>query len=102
MCGSMVSICDAGSRRRQTQFLRKTKPRKREYLLAVRALIEAGTWKRVKELETQFAKVFVLTPPDRIALDFPDEDLRIEMRVHCPLQLARILSVGPLTNLREK
>jgi len=80
----------------------KQKPRKREYLLAFRALVEAGSWKRAKELETQFAKVSVLKPPDRIELDFPDEDLRIEMRVHCALQLARILSVGPSINRKRR
>ena len=80
----------------------KRKPRKREYLLAFRTLIEAAVWRRTKDVETQYAQVVSLAPPDRVAFDFPDEDLRIEMRVNCALALARILSVGPSLNRKEK
>jgi hypothetical protein len=80
----------------------KRKPRKREYLLAFRALLDAATWNRLKDVETQFAQVASLTPPDRIALDFPEEDLRIEMRVNCPLGLVRILNIGPSMNRKER
>ena len=80
----------------------KRKPRKREYLLAFRALVEAAGWRRAKDVEAQFAQVVSLAPPDRVAFDFPEEDLRIEMRVNCALALARILSVGPSVNRKEK
>jgi mRNA-degrading endonuclease HigB of HigAB toxin-antitoxin module len=76
----------------------KRKLRKRECLLAFRALVEAASWKRAEDVKAQFAKVAVVTSPDRVAFDFPDEDLRIEMRVNCALGLARILSVGPSAN----
>ena len=80
----------------------KRKPRKKEYLLAFRALVETACWKRAKDVEAQFAHVASLTPPDRIAFDFPEEDLRIEMRVNCALGLARIFSVGPSMNRKER
>jgi mRNA-degrading endonuclease HigB of HigAB toxin-antitoxin module len=73
----------------------KRKPRKKESLLAFRALVESARWLRMKEVESQFARVAVLTPPDRVVFDFPDEDLRIEMRVNCALGLARVFSAGP-------
>jgi len=73
----------------------KRKPRKRECLLAFRALVEAASWPGAKDVEAEFAKVVILTPPDRVAFDFPDEDLRIEMRLNCDLGLARIFGVGP-------
>jgi len=78
------------------------KPRKKQYLLAFRALVETAGWKRTKDVETKFAHVASLTPPDRIAFDFPDEDFRIEMRVNCALGLARILNVGPSVNRKER
>jgi mRNA-degrading endonuclease HigB of HigAB toxin-antitoxin module len=80
----------------------KRKPRKRECLLAFRALAEAADWKRTKDVEAQFKQVAFLTPPDRVAFDFPDEDLRVETRVNCALGLARIFSVGPSMNRKEK
>jgi mRNA-degrading endonuclease HigB of HigAB toxin-antitoxin module len=80
----------------------KRKPRKKEYLLAFRALVETASWKRTKDVEAQFAHVASVTPPDRIAFDFPDEDLRIEMRVNCALGLARILDVRPSTKRKER
>ena len=80
----------------------KRKPRKREYLLAFRALVETASWRRTKDVEVQFAQVASLTPPDRVAFDFTDEDLRIEMRVNCALGLARIFSVGPSMNGKER
>jgi len=80
----------------------KHKPRKRECLLAFRALVEAASWRRPKDMEVQFAQVASLTPPDRIAFDFQEEDLRIEMRVNCALGLARIFSVGPSMNRKER
>jgi mRNA-degrading endonuclease HigB of HigAB toxin-antitoxin module len=80
----------------------KRKPRKRECLLAFRALVEAASWKRTKDVEAQFAHVASLTPPDRIVFDFPEEDLRIEMRINCALGLARIFSVGPSMNRKER
>ena len=80
----------------------RRKPRKRECLLAFRALVEAAGWQRPKDAEAQFAQVVSLAPPDRVAFDFPDEDLRIEMRVHCALSLARILNVGPSVSRKEK
>jgi mRNA-degrading endonuclease HigB of HigAB toxin-antitoxin module len=80
----------------------KRKPRKREYLLAFRALVETASWMRTKDVETQFAQVASLTPPDRVAFDFTDEDLRIEMRVNCALGLARILSAGPSVKRKER
>jgi mRNA-degrading endonuclease HigB of HigAB toxin-antitoxin module len=80
----------------------KRKPRQREHLLAFRALVEAAGWRRTRDVEAQFAQVVSLTPPDQIAFDFPDEDLRIEMRVNCALALARILSVGPSVKRKEK
>jgi mRNA-degrading endonuclease HigB of HigAB toxin-antitoxin module len=80
----------------------KRKPRKRECLLAFRALVETAGWKRPKDVEAQFAKVAFLTPPDRMAFDFPDEDLRVEMRVNCALGLARIVSVGPSESRKER
>jgi mRNA-degrading endonuclease HigB of HigAB toxin-antitoxin module len=80
----------------------KRKPRKRECLLAFRALVEAASWKRTKDVEAQFAQVASLTPPDRIVFDFPEEDLRIEVRVNCALGLARIFSVGPSMNRKER
>jgi hypothetical protein len=79
----------------------KRKPRKKEYLLAFRALVETASWKR-KDVEAQFARVASVTPPDGIAFDFPDEDLRIEIRVNCALGLARILDVGPSTKRKER
>ena len=80
----------------------KRKPRKRECLLAFRALVEAATWKRTKDVETQFKQVAFLTPPDGVAFDFPDEDLRVDMRVNCALGLTRILSVGPSMKRKER
>jgi mRNA-degrading endonuclease HigB of HigAB toxin-antitoxin module len=80
----------------------KRKPRKREYLLAFRALVDTASWNLPKDVEAQFKHVASLRPPDRIAFDFPEEDLRIEMRVNCALGLARILSVGPSINLKER
>ena len=80
----------------------KRKPRKRECLLAFRALVETAGWKRPKDVEEQFAKVAFHTPPDRMAFDFPDEDLRVEMRVNCALGLARIVSVGPSVSRKER
>jgi hypothetical protein len=64
--------------------------------------VEAASWKLAKDLEAQFARVALLTPPDRVAFDFPDEDLRVEMRINCALGLARILSVGPSMNRKER
>jgi mRNA-degrading endonuclease HigB of HigAB toxin-antitoxin module len=80
----------------------KRKPRKRECLLAFRALVETASWKRTKDVAAQFAQVAFLTPPDRMAFDFPDEDLRVEMRVNCALGLVRILSVGPSMKRKER
>ena len=80
----------------------KRKPRKRECLLAFRALVETASWKRTRDVEAQFAKVAILNPPDRVAFDFPDEDLRVEMRVNCALGLTRILSVGPSMIRKER
>ncbi len=80
----------------------KRKPRKRECLLAFRALVEAANWRRAKDVEVQFEQVVVLIPPDRVAFDFPDEDLRIEMRVNCALGLARVFSVGPSTTRKGR
>jgi len=80
----------------------KPKSRKSEHLLAFRALVEAAGWKRPKDMEAEFSNVVTLTPPDRAAFDFPDEDLRVEMRVNCPLSLARILSVGPSAKKKGK
>jgi mRNA-degrading endonuclease HigB of HigAB toxin-antitoxin module len=73
----------------------KRKARKREYLLAFRALVEAASWRQTKDVEKQFARVVILIPPDRLAFHFADEDIRIEMRVNFALGLARIFSVGP-------
>ena len=73
----------------------KRKPRKKEYLLAFRALVEAASWRQTKDVETQFARVVIVNPPDRLVFNFADEDLKIEMRVNFPLGLARIFSVGP-------
>jgi mRNA-degrading endonuclease HigB of HigAB toxin-antitoxin module len=73
----------------------KRKPRKKECLLAFRALVEAASWRRMNDLEAQFARVVRLSPPDSAVFNFPDEDLQIEMRVNCALGLARIFSVGP-------
>jgi len=73
----------------------KREPRKKEYLLAFRALVETANWKRAKEAEAQFPQVASVAPPDSLAFDFPDEDFRIEMRINCALGLARILNVGP-------
>jgi mRNA-degrading endonuclease HigB of HigAB toxin-antitoxin module len=80
----------------------KRKPRKREYLLAFRALVEAAGWKRTADVEAQFAQVVSLAPPDRAVFDFPDEDLRVEMRVNCALALARVLTVGPSVKRKDK
>ena len=80
----------------------KRKPRKTEYLLAFRALVETAGWRRTKDVEAQFAQVASLTPPDRVAFDFTDEDLRIEMRFNCALGLARILNVGPSMKRKER
>jgi mRNA-degrading endonuclease HigB of HigAB toxin-antitoxin module len=80
----------------------KRKPRKRETLLAFRALVETASWKRTGDVEAQFAHVAFQTVPDRFAFDFPAEDLRIEMRVNCALGLARVLSVGPSLNRKER
>lgn len=80
----------------------KRKPRKRECLLAFRALVDSASWRQMKDVETQFARVVSLTPPDRVAFDFADEDLCIEMRVNCALGLARIFSVGPSAGKRGR
>ena len=80
----------------------KLKPRKRGCLLAFRALVEAARWQRVKDVEAQFACVASLTPPDRVAFDFPHEDLCIELRVNCALGLARVSSIGPSTKEKRK
>ena len=80
----------------------KRKPRKREYLLAFRALVDTASWTLPKDVEAQFVQVASLTPPDRIAFDFQEEDLRIEMRVNCALGLARIFNVGPSINRKER
>jgi mRNA-degrading endonuclease HigB of HigAB toxin-antitoxin module len=80
----------------------RRKPRKRESLLAFRALVETADWRRTKDVEAQFAQVVSVTAPDRVAFDFPDEDLHIEMRVNCGLALARILTVGPSVIRKEK
>ena len=80
----------------------KRKPRKREYLLAFRALVDTASWTIPRDVEAQFVQVASLTPPDRIAFDFPEEDLRIEMRVNCALGLARIFNVGPSINRKER
>jgi len=79
----------------------KRKPRIRGFLLAFRAFVEASSWKRMKDVEGQFTSVAIFTPPDRIALDFPDEGVRIEMRMNCALGLARVYSVGPSAGKRE-
>jgi mRNA-degrading endonuclease HigB of HigAB toxin-antitoxin module len=76
------------------------KPRKKECLLAFRALVEAASWRRLKDVEGQFVQAVDLTPPDSVAFDFPEEDLRIETRVNCALGLVRIFSVGP--SVRKK
>jgi mRNA-degrading endonuclease HigB of HigAB toxin-antitoxin module len=73
----------------------KRRPKKKESLLAFRALVEAASWRRLKEVEAQFAQVVVQTPPDHMTFDFPEEDLLIDMRVNCALGLVRIFSVGP-------
>ena len=80
----------------------KRKPRKKECLLAFRALVEAASWRRMKDLETQFARVVSIAPPDRAVFDFPDEDLYIGMRVNCALGLARIFTVGPSEHRKSK
>jgi mRNA-degrading endonuclease HigB of HigAB toxin-antitoxin module len=80
----------------------KRKPRKKEYLLAFRGLVETASWKRTKDVEAQFGHVASVTPPNQITFDFPDEDLRIEMRVNFGLGLARILDVGPSTKRKER
>jgi len=80
----------------------KRKPRKRECLLAFRALVETASWKRTGDVEAQFEQVAFLKPPDRVAFDFPDEDLRVEMRINCSLGLTRILSVGPSMKRKER
>jgi len=71
------------------------KPRRKEFLLAFRALVEAASWRRLKDVEGQFLQVVDVTPPDCIAFDFPEENLRIETRVNCALGLVRVFSVGP-------
>jgi mRNA-degrading endonuclease HigB of HigAB toxin-antitoxin module len=73
----------------------KLKPRARGCLLAFRALTEAAHWQQVADVEAQFARVASLIPPDVVAFDFPDEDVRIEMRVNCALGLTRVSAVGP-------
>jgi len=80
----------------------KHKPRKRECLLAFRALLETAAWKRTKDVEAQFSQVATVTPPDRVAFDFPEEDLHVEMRINCALALVRILTVGPCVRRKEK
>ena len=76
----------------------KRKPRKRGYLLAFRALVEAASWRQTKDVEAQFPRIVRISLPDCAAFDFPDEDVRIEMRVNCALGLARIFSVGSSAN----
>jgi mRNA-degrading endonuclease HigB of HigAB toxin-antitoxin module len=73
----------------------KRKPRKKGCLLAFRALVETANWKRTKDVEAQFARAAMPMSADCMAFEFPDEDLRIEMRINCALGLARIFSVGP-------
>jgi hypothetical protein len=75
----------------------KLKPRTRGCLLAFRALTESAHWQRVTDVEAQFAQFAILTPPDLVAFDFPDEDVRIEMRVNCALGLTRVSGIGPST-----
>ena len=72
----------------------KRKPRLRGSIQALRALIGAARWKRLKDVETAFANVASVTPPDRVTLDFADEDLRIELRVNSALGLVRIISAS--------
>jgi len=78
------------------------KPRKRECLLAFRALVEAASWQRLEDVKGQFLKVADLTLPDYAAFDFPEEDLRIETRVNCTLGLVRVFSVGPTVRRKRK
>lgn len=73
----------------------RRKPRLRGPVQALRALIGAARWKRLKDVEAQFAQVASITPPDRVALDFAEEDLRLELRVNGALGLVRIVAIGP-------
>ncbi len=62
----------------------------------------SADWRELEDVRLHFPRVAAIDPPDHIAFDFADEDLRVEMRVNCPLGLARILNVGPSATRTRK
>src|SRR5438046_2915097 len=73
----------------------KQKPHARRHVLAFRALVSAASWRRLKDVEAQFAHVATFDPPDRVTFDFTEEDLCIEMRVNFALGLVLVVNVSP-------
>ncbi len=80
----------------------KRKPQARKYVLAFRALVLSARWRRFGDIESQFAQVATIEPPDHVAFDFADEDLRVDTRVNFSLGLVRVLSVCPSANMKGK
>ena len=82
-------------------YVRRT-PRSRRYVSALRALLAAADWRRLTDAVTQFAQVAEIVPPDRVVLDFAEEDLRVELRVNCAIGLARVVSAGSSARTRRR
>src|SRR5262245_3573434 len=79
----------------------KHKPRTRKHVLAFRSLVSASSWRQLKDVEVQFGQVATFHPPDGLAFEFAEEDLRIDMRVDFDLGL--VLVVMPIAKHdREK
>src|SRR5262245_35784508 len=76
--------------------------RTQKHLAAFQALISAASWRAVKDLESQFGHVVTLHPPDRITFNFPDENLRVEMRVNFALGLVLVVNESTARQHREK